>query len=323
MVGKTTEELMQLLRDKHGIDIEGEHHQLELLTMGYFHGFKGYRFIKTSDNRIPYKSFDEVIAVYQFDTNIKTLFYPYIMQIETALKNITLDTIIRIGSADFNYVYENLLNDFEKHEPGSSSYKKKMKNRLAVRNKVYSAISTQYQNDQAIIQHFVHQNKPVPLWAIFEILNLGDFGFFIHCLNEAVRKEISNNLSIDHKAHDRKGRVLEDIIFIIRDFRNAVAHNGVVFDVRYQNHQPTNRLISLLEAETSINNIDLDKITDYLILHVYILKKLGSHKRDLRKLIRTFFVLSERLKRKVPESIYEEILGDEHIDKIGQLRNII
>lgn len=322
MVGKTTEELMQLLRDKHGIEIEGEH-KLDLLTMGYFHGFKGYRFMKTSDNRIPYKSFDEVIAIYQFDTKIKTLFYPYIMQIETALKNITLDTIIRIGSADFNYVYENLLNDFEKHEPGSSSYKKKMRNRLTVRNKVYSAISSQYQNDQAIIQHFVHQNKPVPLWAIFEILNLGDFGFFVHCLNESVRKEISSSLSIDHSAHDQKGRVLEDIIFVIRDFRNAVAHNGVVFDVRYQNHQPTKRLISLLEAETNINDIDFEKITDYLIIHVYILKKLGSAKRDLRKLIRTFYVLAERLKQNVPESIYNEILGEHYSDKLVQLRKFI
>src|SRR5699024_2075560 len=175
MEGKTTEALIDLIRDKHGIEIRDREHALDLLTMGYFHGFKGYRFMKQSDHRIPYESFDEVIAVYKFDTEIKQLFYPYIMQIETALKNITLNTIIRIGSADFTDVYENLLNDYEKHKPGTSNYKKKMKNRLEVRNNVYRTISQQYQSNQAIVQHFVHQNKPVPLWAIFEVMNLGDF----------------------------------------------------------------------------------------------------------------------------------------------------
>ena len=323
MEGKTTEALMDLIREKHGIEIRGSEHELDLLTMGYFHGYKGYRFIKQSDNRIPYKSFDEVIAIYQFDTEVKNLFYPYIMQIETALKNITLNTIIRIGSADFTYVFENLLNDYEKHTPGSSSYKKKMKNRFAVRNKVYSTISQQYQANQAVIQHFIHQNKPVPLWAIFEVMNLGDFGFFVHCLNEEARKELTKDLSIDHEAHDRKGRVLEDIIFIIRDFRNAVAHNGVVFDVRFQNHRPTNRLFSLLEAETGIIDVNLELITDYLILHLYVLEKIGASKKERRKLLRRFFVLSERLKKEIPENIYNEILGKDHVQKMKQLQTNI
>jgi CRISPR/Cas system CSM-associated protein Csm4 (group 5 of RAMP superfamily) len=62
--GKTTNGLMRTLRDKHGINIGGSTHKKELLNMGYFHGYKGYRFIRNSGNRIPFTQFDELIAIY-------------------------------------------------------------------------------------------------------------------------------------------------------------------------------------------------------------------------------------------------------------------
>src|SRR5699024_4483948 len=180
--------------------------------MGYFHGFKGYRFLKTSDNRIPYSNFDEVVAVYEFDTKLKSLFYPYTMRIETALKNIVLDTVIGFGSADFRHIFDNLLNDFEKHPPGSRDYKKKMKNRLELRNKIYNAISYHYRTDKAIINQFVRHATPAPLWSIVETITRGELALFIHCLNEETRMDIAKNLAMHIRSHEQKIRVLVDLI---------------------------------------------------------------------------------------------------------------
>jgi len=321
--GKTINGLMRLLRDKHGIEIGGSIHKKELLNMGYFHGYKGYRFIKKSERRIPYTDFDEVIAIYEFDTKIKSLFYPYIMLIETAFKNYTLDAIIAYGSSDFDHIFSNLLDDYKKHSTGSKKYKKKMKSRLDLRNKIYSNISYNYNSNKPVIQHYFHANKPIPLWAIFEVINLGEFGFFIHCLNGDVRIKIARDLDIHSTSHNQNGRIFEDIIFLLKDLRNTIAHNSVIFDCRYKASNPPSRLIQFIQMETGVRDIMFENIVDYLIIHVYILKKLGIRKTELKRLVRSFTVDSERLRKKIPTSVHTSIMGSDLKNKLVSLRNFI
>lgn len=321
--GKTINGLMRTLRDKHNIEVGGSKHKKELLNMGYFHGYKGYRFIKKSSNKIPYTHFDEVIAIYEFDMKLKSLFYPYIMQIETAFKNYTLNTIIDYGSADFDYIFSNLLNDYKKHSVGGKDYKKKMKSRLDLKSKVHNAISYNYNSNKPVIQHYFHNNNSVPLWAIFEVINLGEFGFFIHCLNQGVRIEVAKELDVHSTSHNQNGRIVEDIIFLVKDLRNAVAHNAVIFDCRYKNSNPPSRLIQFIQNETNITGITFEHIIDYLIIHVYLLKKIGIQKTELKRLVRSFTLVSERLRENIPIPVYTSIMGSNLRKKVVELKKFI
>ena len=76
---KTTDSLMRYLRDKKGIAISGSEQKRKLMNIGNYHGYKGSRYIT---------------AVYEFDAQLKALFYPFVMQIETALKNYVLETVV-------------------------------------------------------------------------------------------------------------------------------------------------------------------------------------------------------------------------------------
>lgn len=291
--------------------------------MGYYHGYKGYRFIRQSTNRIPYNNFDEIAAVYQFDLNLKALFYPNIMLIETALKNYTLETLIKLGPVDFEYIFSHLLNDYKKHTVGSQNYTKKMKNRLNLRNKINSAIAYNYSDQKAVIQHFFHTNKPMPLWAIFEVISLGEFGFFLQCLNQTTRTEIAKDLGMHTTSHNQDGRIVEQIIFLIKELRNSVAHNSVVFDCRFRKSNPPSRLKSYLQSETRISNIQFDNIVDYFIIVIFILKKLGITKTELKRLIRNFHEESEQLRNNIPVSVHTSIMGSDLKNKIKQLKNYI
>ncbi|MED4649301.1 Abi family protein [Bacillus inaquosorum] len=321
--GKTTNGLMRHLRETHGISVNGSKHKKELLNMGYYHGYKGYRFIRQSTNRITYNNFDEIAAVYQFDLNLKALFYPNIMLIETALKNYTLETLIKLGPVDFEYIFSHLLNDYKKHPVGSRDYTKKMKNRLNLRNKINSAIAYNYSDQKAVIQHFFHTNKPMPLWAIFEVISLGEFGFFLQCLNQTTRTDIAKDLGMHTTSHNQDGRIVEQIIFLIKELRNSVAHNSVVFDCRFRKSNPPSRLKSYLQSETSISNIQFDNIVDYFIIVIFILKKLGITKTELKRLIRNFHEESEQLRKNIPVSVHTSIMGSDLKNKIKQLKNYI
>ena len=90
---KTIDGLMRHLRDN-GIAISGSSQKRQLRNTGYFHGYKGYRFFRNAQNRLPYVSYDEVYATIQYDSSLKALFYGKMMYIETAVKNIALESIL-------------------------------------------------------------------------------------------------------------------------------------------------------------------------------------------------------------------------------------
>jgi abortive infection bacteriophage resistance protein len=314
---------MRHLRSEHGISISGSKNKKELLNMGYYHGFKGYRFIGQSQNKIAYSHFDEVVAVYQFDANLKAILYPNIMLIETAIKNYTLDSLIGIGPVDLDHIFSYLMNDYRKHPVGSRKYRDKLKNRLQLKNKINEAISYNYSDQKAVIQHFFHNNKPIPLWAIFEVINLGEFGFFLQCLNEDTRVAIAIDIKVHSTSHNQNGRIVEDIIFLIKELRNAVAHNSVVFDCRFRKINPPSRLKEYLQSETGVSNIKFDNIIDYFIVLILLLKKLGISKTELRKIIKSFSAESERLRKAIPVPVHTSIMGSDLRNKTeGLLRYV-
>lgn len=68
---KKIDGLMRHLRDDCGISISGSRDKQQLTQYGYYHGYKGYRFFNKSTNRIPYTRFDEIIAVIEYDNELK------------------------------------------------------------------------------------------------------------------------------------------------------------------------------------------------------------------------------------------------------------
>lgn len=82
---------MKHLRDS-GINGSGQKRRLK--NIGYYHGYKGYRFAGKAAYRLPLTDFSQVAALYDFDTQLKALFYSRVMAIETALKNYTLEAVL-------------------------------------------------------------------------------------------------------------------------------------------------------------------------------------------------------------------------------------
>ena len=97
---KSVDGLMRYLRDKKGISISGSTQKRKLRNVGYYHGYKGFRFIGKSTNAIPYTDFKELMAIYEFDMQLKSLLYPQLMFIETALKNYVLEEIFARSKVD-------------------------------------------------------------------------------------------------------------------------------------------------------------------------------------------------------------------------------
>ncbi len=317
---KSTNALMKHLRKK-GIAISGSKDKRDLQNIGYYHGYKGYRFYKQAYTPIPFGKFSELKAVYDFDMKLKAWFYPHIMFIETGLKNRVLDaTLDYVKESDFSAVYAKALNAHIEHKHGSDGYKKFLRDKIDLRKQIYTDIS-QYVTSP-IVQHFYDRNKMIPLWGVFEFLTLGEFGRFYNCLKKDIKLAICESLHIS-KAMNTTGDMLIYMIFAMKDLRNAVAHNSPIFDVRFNDQSrkayPIPKLLSkYLMQEINLpapnpyygkkTQIDFQQIIDYFLLIMYLLKQLGLSKTELKKQTREFEQLFSNLEKVVPKNIYNIIL---------------
>ncbi len=319
---QTINTLMAHMRNDNNIQIGGSLQKKKLRYMGYFHGYKGYRYYGKPSRRFNYTSFNELQAVYDFDMELKTLLYPKIMFLETALKNYVLEVVCsRARSSDFATIYSKLLIDYKSYPKDSKQYKTAINRRLGLRNKVYSSILNNYET-RDVVKHYYDKNQPMPIWAIFEIISLGEFANFLKCLDLNTRKEISKQVGIGATA-DAEGELLSKMLFTLKDLRNAVAHNGAVFDTRFRTGKISKQIGNYINYETGIDNITFDSTVDYIILISFLMKLLKCPKTEIVSFIKGFESICENFRKVVTVSIYSQIIPTNSRAKILKLRKWI
>lgn len=319
---KTINALMKYLRDTKGISIAGSTQKAKLRRIGYYHGYKGYRFFYKPSKTLAYTDFEQLTSVYNFDMQVKATLYSPLMHIETALKNYALEEILKTAQSDrFTDIYSTVLNHHNDFRRSDDNYKKKLSKELNLRNRIYSALSRDY-GSKLVVQHFYEKDIPVPIWAIFEIISLGEFGTLLSCVNDNTAKAISSSIGIN-SAFDADGRLLEKIVFALKDLRNAVAHNDPVFDVRFKTSMPNTQIAKLLTNETGVANITFNTLTDYVILMGYLMHCFSYPKTETKKLINDFTSCCEGLRKSVPAPVYSTIVHTDMRSKLLRLATYV
>lgn len=244
------------------------------------------------------------------------------MQLETSLKNHTIAVIVNNNYTDLNTIFEFYLNHYKEFKRDSGKYKNEMKIRLQLKQNFDGVIARNYVGSP-IIQHYVHNNKSVPLWAIFELITLGDYGNFLICLDTNTRLKLEEKVGIVDKVNDTDGSMLPRHVFIIKELRNAIAHNSIVFDCRFKGMRIKNSLKHQLELATNISNINFDSIVDYLILIIYYQKGLRKNRTTIRFLVKEFRILINDLKLSINKATFDKILGTDVYNKLNSLNRYI
>ncbi|MCR5292040.1 MAG: Abi family protein [Eubacterium sp.] len=323
---KTIDGLMRHLRDN-GISISGSVQKRQLRNTGYFHGYKGYRFFGTSSNRLPFTSYEELYATIQYDSKLKNLLYGKMMFIETAVKNVALESILNYTrSENIQDMYDKAVSSY-KNCPStftSEQKKKAQQNKLNLEGTIQSSLTRAYKSENPKITHFYNNvgYSGVPLWSLFEILTLGDFGFLLSCLTFDVRDDISRCLGLNLSA-DTDRQLVYKYIYTLKDLRNAIAHNSVVFDTRFRNIDPTRAMKRCLELEIGLPYINFKSIGDYIILMCYYMKLLGATKTEIKAFIRDFEKITDEYRNSVDFSVANIVIRADLSARMNALKEFI
>lgn len=328
MVGfESTDGLMRHLRDK-GISISDDEHRQQLINTGYYHGYKGYRFFNNSQNKIDFTKYDEIYATIKYDSDIKALLYGKVMFIETAVKNIALNRIlIDADSESIQDMYEKVISGF-KNMPRNSNLdekKKAQKNKLKLKSNIQQALSTAYDQHNHIIEHFYNNTgySDVPLWALFEILTLGNFAYLLSCLTFDTREHITSDLGMRAASVDTNRELIYKYLFALKDLRNAIAHNSVVFDTRFRKFDPSSAMKSYLKFEFGLPYVNFKTIGDYLILICYYLKLFKVSKTEIKTFIEEFERITNDYKGSVSSSVSSKVIHPDLSSRLNLVKTSI
>lgn len=312
---KSLNSLMKHLRES-GIAICGSTQKRRLKNIGYYHGYKGYRFAGKASNKLPLTNFSQIAALYDFDTQLKSLLYPRVMQIETALKNYTLEAVLYDScSESFEDIWRKSLTDYRSHK--GAAYSRAWEKRLRLRGEIDGLIFRNHKN-RDVIGHFRDADKDIPIWAIFEVMTLGNFGSFYDCLNKRVKTSIVNDLGMPTNLESE--RRLRDIIYALKDLRNAVAHNGVILDVRFRTSSINTGVAQLLKQELGVAGIDFADITDYIVLITYLMRQMRLTKTECKQFISGYETILESIHAELPFNIYSKIIKTDARRKLRAAR---
>ena len=142
--------LVNYLKNKHSITI-AKSQERELRNIGYYHGYKGYRFIRDSSNKIPFTNLKEISTLNKFDLDLKTLMYPKIMYIETALKSFFIESVLDDAQSEkMADIYSRTVTEYKEYQKGSKKYGEAFRKRMNLQMKIDSALIRDYQKGKEI-----------------------------------------------------------------------------------------------------------------------------------------------------------------------------
>lgn len=202
--------------------------------------------------------------------------------------------------------------------------KKYQNNKLNLQGSIQNAIAAAYRKENPKITHFynnVNYNE-VPIWAIFEILTMGDFGYLLSCLTIDMREKVSRSIGINLSS-DTYRELLYKYVYALKDLRNAIAHNDVVYDTRFKKMDPSRPMKQCLILEMGMPYINFKTIGDYIILICYYLKLLKVSKTEIKSFIREFEKITREYEASVNPNVSAITIHPDLFSRLGILKNAI
>lgn len=206
------------LKNVKGITISNEQSAEDILQhIGYFALMGGYKElfrVPFSKKYKPGTSFDEIVALYQFDAELRELFLKYLLQIERHIGNLIAYYFVEIhGISQTEY-----MNPYN-----YSNTSRNQKTISGLIRKLHGAVTT---TDYAHVNYYRTKYGNIPLWVTTSVLTFGSLSKMYNVLPQSLRSKICRHFPNVNQ------RQLERFLSVLTKYRNVCAHGDRLFSYR-------------------------------------------------------------------------------------------
>lgn len=210
--------------DKNLVIQDHDYAKTMLKRIGYFSLIGGYKVPFKNPTTKKYKDgtrFEDIVALYYFDENLRELFLQYILKIERHIR------------ALLSYHFT------EKHGEQQSEYLNPTNYALSGRNAsgINRLVATlgnlaNHNSDYPYINHQRQAYGNVPLWVLFNGVTFGSLSKFYSFTTQDIQTKVAKNFDKVNR------KQLEQYLSVITKFRNVCAHGERLFSYQTRNDIP-------------------------------------------------------------------------------------
>jgi abortive infection bacteriophage resistance protein len=231
----TYEQQIAKLRDDKGLIVTDEDEARKILEeIGYYSLIAGYKnlFINPAAKKYTFGvTFNEIVAFYHFDEQLRSLFLKYILQVERHLKSlISYYFCNKYGVSQTEYLNPNNF-DYAKHQ-------NQVARLITSLNKAISLPS-----NYKYISHHMGKYHNVPLWVATNAMTMGQTSAFFQYMTNDLQVKVSKAF-LHHSE-----KQFHQFITILAKCRNVCAHGERLYNFRTTDMIPD----TLLHQKLSIS----------------------------------------------------------------------
>ncbi len=188
-----------------------------LEEIGYYSLIVGYKnlFLHTASQKYKYGvTFDEIVAFYHFDEQLRNLFFKYILQVERHLKSmISYYFCDKYGESQSEYL-----------NPNNFDYNKHTRQVTRLINSLTQTISLP--SNYRYIAHHARKYNNVPLWVATNAMTMGQISAFYQYMANDLQVKVSKTYP------NYTEKQLHQFITIIAKYRNVCAHGERLYNFK-------------------------------------------------------------------------------------------
>lgn len=208
------QQLYILQQEKHIVISDAASAQNILEQIGYFPLIGGYKHLFRIPFTKTYKSgtsFEEIVALYKFDADLRELFFKYLLQIERHLRSLMSYYFSeKYGEAQSAYLNVNNFNYTRKKE--------KTINKL-VSTLQRAATATDY----VYINHYRDTYSNIPLWVLINVLTFGNLSKMFQVFPQTLQSKVCKSIGTVNP------KQMGQFLSCLTKFRNVCAHGERLF----------------------------------------------------------------------------------------------
>lgn len=212
-----SEQVEWLQEEKHLIISDKAYAEDVLKRIGYFPLMGGYKHLFRIPLTKKYKegtTFEEIVALYEFDLELRELFLKYLLQIERHLRSLMSYYFCeKYGESQSTYLDINNFNNTRRTN--------KTVSRLI--STLQRAVTT---TDYIYINYYRNTYGNIPLWVLINVLTFGNLSKMYQVFPQSLQSKICRNFGIVNQ------RQMEQFLSVLTKFRNVCAHGERLFTYR-------------------------------------------------------------------------------------------
>ena len=217
------QQLNKLRNEKHIFILDEADAKDRLMHISYYSLISGYKHLFRIPGQKVYKegtSFDEIVALYKFDEELRALFLKYLLHIEQHLRSL------------LSYYFTEKYGEKQSAYLLPANYNYARKNKIGI-DRLTSELNILTQTAQyPYIEYQRNAYHNVPLWVLVNALTFGALSKMYAFFPFDLKAKVSKNFS--HVNEKQLGQYLS----VLTKFRNVCAHNERLFSYRSKDSIP-------------------------------------------------------------------------------------